>query len=91
MWIEIAEGITVYAAGFASAYLVINRKPEDQVIREFMERIVNMEAIEEHERLLKFRMARGGLRSMRVDGGPNAVMRKMRLTPRKTTGGSTTA
>ena len=87
MILEILEGITVYVAGFASAYLVINRHPEDEVIRKYMERIVNMETIEEHERLLKFRLARQGRRSLRVDGGPNAIVRRMRINPRKTTGG----
>jgi hypothetical protein len=47
-----------------------------------MDRVVNIEALEEHERLLKVRMARQGRKSMRTDGGPNAKVMKMRIGPR---------
>jgi hypothetical protein len=90
------EEIGYYVAGCATGGLVMfsvwrfsTPQPDADELRKHMERIVNMEMIEEHERLLKFRMARSGLRSMRIDGGPNAVLRRMRLNPRKTTGGTT--
>lgn len=85
MIIEIVEGVTCYVAGLASGALIWSHKakpPTIEQVREFMDRVVNVEAIEEHEKLLKVRMARQGLRNIRVDGGPNAVVRRMRVIKR---------
>ena len=57
-------------------------QPGAEDIRKYMSRIVNMESIEERERLLKLRMARQGLKSTRLDGGPNAQITRMRIRPR---------
>ena len=55
--------------------------PTDAQIARFMGKIVNQEELEEHQRLLKFKMARNGLKSMRTDGGPNAKMLRLRVRP----------
>jgi hypothetical protein len=62
------------------------KPPTDEQVRKFMNRVVNIESIEEHEKLLKVRMARQGLKSVRTDGGPNAKITRMRVRPRPKTG-----
>lgn len=56
-----------------------SRPPDASDIRDYMDRIVNIEAMEEHEKLVKLRMARNAVRTTRVDGGPNARVTKMRV------------
>jgi hypothetical protein len=68
--------------GWLLAYWLHFRLTDAELLRRQMDRIVNIEAIEERERLLKFRMARQGLRSTRLDGGPNARVMRMRIGPR---------
>jgi hypothetical protein len=65
------------------AYWLHFRKTDMELFANFLNRIVNLEAIEEHERLLKVRMARQGLKSMRLDSGPNARVMRMRIAPRR--------
>jgi hypothetical protein len=79
----------MYIAGLVSgagAVLFLRRgkanPPTLEQVRKYMERVVNVEAIEEHEKLVKLRMMRQGLRNIRVDGGANAVVRRMRVTRR---------
>jgi expansin (peptidoglycan-binding protein) len=47
-----------------------------------MGRVVNLEAMEEQEKLNKVKMARNHVKSTRLDGGPNARVTKMRITRR---------
>jgi len=57
------------------------RPPTDEQVARYMGKVVNQEELEEHQRLLKFKMARNGLKSMRTDGGPNAKMLRLRVRP----------
>lgn len=70
----------MYVAGF-----VLGKRqsgpPNDEQIARYMGRIVNQEEVEEHQRLLKFRMARNGRKTIRYDSGPNARIGKMRVRP----------
>jgi hypothetical protein len=61
--------------------------PTAEQVRDYMNRIVNMEAIEERERMLKLRMAREGRKTTRFDSGPNATISRMRIIPRPKSGG----
>jgi hypothetical protein len=69
--------------GWLLAYWLHFRKTDMQLFANFMNRVVNMEAIEERERMLKVRMARQGLKSTRLDSGPNARVTKMRVRKRR--------
>ena len=89
MIVEVIEGVTVYAAGIATggvAFHALLKPPDQEELRKFLTRVVNVEAVEERERLLKVRMARQGLKSVRTDGGPNAQIKQMRIRPRPRTG-----
>ena len=57
------------------------RRPTDEQVARYMGKVVNQEELEEYQRLLKFKMARNGLKSMRTDGGPNAKMLRLRVRP----------
>lgn len=53
------------------------RQPTRAEIAHFMNRVVNQEEMEEHERITKYRMAKSGRKTQRFDSGPNATIRKM--------------
>lgn len=53
--------------------------PDAEQIQKYMSRIVNLEAMEEHEKLVKLRMARNSVKTTRVDSGPNARIMRMRI------------
>lgn len=55
--------------------------PTDEQLYQFMGRIVNLEELEEHQRILKYKMARNGRKTMRTDSGPNAKVMRMRVRP----------
>ena len=89
---DILEAASIFAGGVAggSTLTFFFTKPlqiSPEQVREMMNRVVNVESMEEHERLLKVRMARQGLKSMRVDGGQNARVMRMRIRPRPKSGG----
>ena len=75
--------VTGLVWGWLMAYWLHFRKTDMELISKYMDRVVNIEAMEEHEKLLKVRMARQGLRSMRLDSGPNARITKMRAKRRR--------
>jgi hypothetical protein len=87
MWIPIA-----FIAGLLWGALIMywyynrNDKPEQtelqETIQKFFNRIVNVEELEEHEKLVKLRMERNRRKTTRVDSGPNARVMRMRLTRR---------
>lgn len=55
--------------------------PSDSDLYKFMDRVVNYEELEEHQRLMKFKMARNGRKTVRTDSGPNAKVMRMRVRP----------
>lgn len=55
--------------------------PNDADIARYMNRVVNIEELEERQRINKFRMARNGRKTQRFDGGPNAKIMRMRIRP----------
>lgn len=63
-------------------YVYRHEVPDAEQVRNFMERIVNLEELEEHEKLTKLRMERNRRKTTRVDSGPNARVMRMRLTRR---------
>lgn len=65
--------------GFVLGRLSPKRQLTPEEINRIMGRVVNMEAMEEHEKLNKVRMARNNVKSTRVDSGPPARITKMRV------------
>jgi hypothetical protein len=63
-------------------YIFAKQPPDAEDIKKYMSRIVNMEAMEEHEKLVKVRMARNSVKSTRVDSGLNARVMRMRIRKR---------
>lgn len=59
----------------------MSKPPEDEVLLEYLNRIVNMEEVEEHRRLLRLQAIRAGRNTLRFDGGPNARVMRMRINP----------
>lgn len=55
--------------------------PDDKDLAKYMDRLVNQEELESHQRLAKYRMARNGQKSQRFDGGPNAKTFRMKVRP----------
>lgn len=53
--------------------------PTDEQIYRFMDKVVNTEEMQEHQRLLRVKMMRNGRKTQRFDSGPNAKMRKMKV------------
>lgn len=66
--------------GWALAARVYRKEFDLVHIRKRMNRIVNLEEIEERERMLKVRMMRNGRKTTRLDSGPNARITRMRVT-----------
>lgn len=56
-------------------------RPTDEQIAKYMGKVVNQEEMEEHQRLLKFRMARNGRQTQRFDSGPNAKIMRLKIRP----------
>lgn len=79
---EVMAGVAGAGIGWLGAFVLLRQPPNAEQIREYMSRIVNLEAIEEHEKLVKVRMMRNKLKTVRVDGGPNARVGTMRLRKR---------
>ena len=81
------DALIIFAtAGFPLGVLVgfLIKKPApptDEQLYQFMGRIVNLEELEEHQRILKYKMARNGRKTMRTDSGPNAKVMRMRVRP----------
>ena len=53
--------------------------PTDSQIAKYLGRIVNIEELESHQRLVRARMMRNKQSTLRFDGGPNAKVSKMRV------------
>jgi hypothetical protein len=71
-----------FAGGFIAfglGYLVGRRPLTPDEVWRYMNRVVNLEALDEHEKLTKVRMARNNRKITRTDGGPNARISKMRV------------
>lgn len=83
MWIAIAFlGGVLWGCLITVLYLHRTEIPNEEQVHNYMRRIVNLEEIEEHEKLTKLRMARNARKTTRVDSGPNATVMRMRLTRR---------
>lgn len=81
----ILMAILGFPAGLAVGYIIkayFGNPPTDEQIYKYMGRIVNQEELEEHQRLLKFRMARNGQKTARFDGGPNARVMRVKVRPK---------
>jgi adenylate kinase len=60
----------------------IAARPEE--VAKFMARVVNLEALEEHRRLVRLKMMQAGRRTVRYDGGKPATVHTMRRRRRIT-------
>jgi hypothetical protein len=71
--------------GWLITYLYLKRgwTPRKEQIAEYMRRVVDLEELEEHEKLIKLRMERNRRKTTRFDSGPNARVMRMRLTKRR--------
>lgn len=58
----------------------IAASPQD--IAKFMTRVVNLEELEEHRRMVRLRMMQAKQRTVRFDGGPSATVHRMRVRRR---------
>jgi hypothetical protein len=80
-WFEVAfAGLGAAVGGFVgfwNGYIIGRRPLTPEQVYKLMGRVVNLEAMEEQEKLNKVKMAR-----TRLDGGPNARVTKMRITRR---------
>lgn len=86
MMSDLVMGLAVagFPLGMAAGYSIrgiYERPPDADDLRKALNRIVNMEEMEEHQRITKFRMARNGRKTQRFDGGPNAQQLRMPLRP----------
>jgi hypothetical protein len=86
MFYEIIAGLSVYSAGLASGVVIAYqsaRPPTDEQIHRYMNKIVNQEEVEYHQRLLRLQLMRAGRKTTRFDGGPNAKIMRMSIRPRR--------
>jgi membrane protein YqaA with SNARE-associated domain len=81
-WIMTGVAVLDAAAGGWVGYIIGRRPLTPEQVYKLMGRVVNLEAMEEQEKLNKVRMARNHVKSTRLDGGPNARVTKMRISRR---------